>query len=223
MNTVKSLTSCLAIAFALTSLASVSRGEGGAPAADAAAQVHKVGLIDMAYVFKNYKKFEAMREDLKVEISKSEEEAKEMATQIQAIQGKMKQLQEGSPEFTAMEKELASQSADFETFRRAAQRDFLKRESQIYHTVYMEATDAVKKYADYYKYTLVLRFSKDELDKDNPQALIQGMNKQVVYYRESEDITQPVLDFLNRKYQGASAGGAPTNSAKGAPTKPGPR
>ena len=48
------------------------------PAAAATDIPHKVGLIDMAYVFKNYKKFESLREDLKVEISESEEKAKEI-------------------------------------------------------------------------------------------------------------------------------------------------
>ena len=40
---------------------------GDAPAAKEAASIpHKVGLIDMAHVFKHYKKFEMLREELKV-------------------------------------------------------------------------------------------------------------------------------------------------------------
>ena len=48
--------------------------DAAAPAA-ASNLPHKVGLIDMAHVFKNYKKFEALREDLKIEISESENKA----------------------------------------------------------------------------------------------------------------------------------------------------
>ena len=40
---------------------------------------HKVALVDMAFVFKNYKKFEVLREDLKEEIQASEGEAKSRA------------------------------------------------------------------------------------------------------------------------------------------------
>ena len=58
------------------------------PAAAATNIPHKVGLIDMAYVFKNYKKFESLREDLKVEISESEEKAKEMQKGIVELQHK---------------------------------------------------------------------------------------------------------------------------------------
>lgn len=177
-----------------------------------AATPHKVALIDMAVIFKQYKKFEVLREDLKAEIEQSEVKAKDMAGNLQGLQQKMKTFKEGSAEFTAAEKQLATASAEFEAFRRSAQRDFLKKESEIYHTVYLEVTDAVAKYADFYKYTLVLRFSSEELDRDNPQGLIQGMNRQVVYFKAENDITQPVLKFLNGRFAGPQTGTAPRSA-----------
>ena len=55
----------------------VVRGDGAAaPSAD---EPHKIALIDMARVFKQYKKFEAMREELKGELTKSEDRFKAMA------------------------------------------------------------------------------------------------------------------------------------------------
>jgi len=190
----------------------------GAPAAGTAAPAkttsapHKVALIDMAHVFKNYEKFSMLREDLKSKIQVSEDEAKQRAGALQEMQAKMKSFQESSPEFTAAEQQLAKASAEFEAFRRAAQRDFLKEESQIYHTVYMDVADAVAKYANYYTYTLVIRFNREELDTDNAQKLIEGMNRQVVFHRPEDDITLSVTDYLNKKF-GATAGkpAAPRN------------
>jgi Skp family chaperone for outer membrane proteins len=176
-----------------------------APATAAAAAPHKVALIDMAYVFKNYEKFSVLREDLKAKIQVSEEEAKGKAGNIQEMQAKLKAYAEGSEEFNAAEKQFAQASADFEAFRRAAQRDFLKQESQIYHTVYMDVSDAVAKYAKYYKYNLVLRFNREDLDTENAQKLIEGMNRQVVYFENENDITQSVTDYLNKKYGGQTA------------------
>ncbi len=183
--------------------------DGAAPAASTAP--HKIALVDMAYVFKNYKKFEVLREDLKEEIQASEGEAKARAEAVQNLQKKMKALNEGSPEFTAEEQKLAKASAEFEAYRRAAQRDFLKKESQIYHQVYTEASEAVAKYATYFKYTLVLRFNREELDTENAQKLIEGMNRQVVFHREEDDITMSVVDYLNKMYDkkvGATGGAA---------------
>ena len=169
-----------------------------APAADA--QPHRVGLIDMAHVFKNYRKFEYLREDLKAQIASSEQEAKQMAEDIKRLQVEMKELKEGSPEFGAKEKKLAELSAKFETFRRSTQREILKEESAIYHTIYMEVADAVKKYSKFYKYTLVLRFNREDLNPEDPQGLIQGMNRQVVFHHPEDDMTDSVLQHLNDRF-----------------------
>ena len=200
-------------AFALALLAGVltlsgnawSQNKEAAPAAAAASNnaPHKVGLIDMAHVFKNYKKFESLREELKEEISASEEKAKLMQAELGEMQKTMKGLAEGGPEFTKAEQVIVKKAAEFETFRRSASRDFLKKESQIYLQVYNETSDAVKRYADFYKYTLVIRFNREELDTEN----------QVVYHKPEDDITVSVLDYLNRKYTPA-ASAAPAAAPK---------
>jgi uncharacterized coiled-coil protein SlyX len=58
-----------------------------------------------------------------------------------------------------------------------------------------------------------MRFNREDLDTDNPQALLQGMNRQVVYYRGDDDITSPVLEALNNKFKKAqdAGGDRPSN------------
>ncbi|MGH7198983.1 MAG: OmpH family outer membrane protein, partial [Planctomycetaceae bacterium] len=162
---------------------------------------HKIGLIDMAHVFKNYKKFEVLREGLKAEIEQSDAKAKQMAADAQALQKEMQSYKEGSPDYIAAEKKLAGLAADFEAYRQVQQKEFLRKESQIYRTIYLEVTDAVDKYAQYYKYTLILRFDRSGLEEaQTPQDLLQRMNREVIYHRGENDITLSVLDYLNRKY-----------------------
>lgn len=182
---------------------SQSGGQSPANGGAAAANVpHKVGLIDMAYVFKNYKKFETLREELKAEIATNEDKAKAMQADVVALQKTLKEFNEGTEQYTKTEKIMVQKMADFEGFRRQMQREFLKRESTIYLQVYNEVSDMVERYATHFKYTLIIRFNRDELDADNPQTLMQGMNRQVVYYRADDDITKPVLDSLNKKLSG---------------------
>lgn len=187
----------------------------------AASKPHKVGLIDMAHIFKNYKKFEALREDLKTEIEASDAQAKQMAAEAQRIQQELqsKTFAEGSPEWQQREKALLRLKADFEAFRQNAQREFLKKESTIYKTIYLEVADAVQKYAHYYNYTVVLRFSREGLeDTEDPREVLQGMNKQVVFHRPEDDITESVLDYLNRQYAAKAGGAAPRTSSAPAGT-----
>lgn len=195
------LSAAVVATLSLTILTGVSSAQTQPAARNTAP--HKVGLIDMAHVFKNYSKFTALRDELKEQIAQSDGQAKQMAEKIKALQSQLKsgQLKEGSPGYVAKERELIQATSDFEVFRKGAQRDFLRKESQIYKTVYMEVVDSVQKYAEYYNYTLVMRFSRDELEDDaEPQEVLQRMNKQVVFHRGEDDITLSVLDYLNRKY-----------------------
>jgi Skp family chaperone for outer membrane proteins len=180
---------------------------------------HKVGLIDMAHVFKHYKKFEFLREDLKDEVTAIETKAKEIQTQGLALQQQLRAMQEGSPDFAKIEQEIGKKQVEFESFRKSGQRELLKKEAAIYLAVYNETSEAVKKYADYFKYTLVIRFNRDELDSDNPQALLSGMNRQVVYHRGEDDITISVLDYLNKQY----AKSAPAGNGSGTTPAPAPK
>ena len=48
----------------------------------------------------------------------------------------------------------------------------------------------MQKYASHFNYTLVLRFTSDDVETtENPEEVMRGLNKQVVYYRPSDDIT----------------------------------
>lgn len=200
-----SLFAILAVAFALGNTAWSQSGKSSRPTTDEA-RPHRVGLIDMAHVFKHYKKFEALREDLKSQIGDSEGQAKAMAQSLQKLQAEMKELKEGSPEFASKEQQFQKATLEFESFRKSTQREILKEESAIYHTVYMEVADAVRKYSTHYGYTLVLRFNKEELNPEDPQGLIQGMNRQVVFHHPEDDMTESVLEHLNEKFKKSSSG-----------------
>jgi len=207
----------LALFVNVVTLSSDAWSQSKEPAATALP--HKVGLIDMAHVFKNYKKFEALRDELKDEIAASEEQAKSMQEELLALQKAMKALVEGSPEFAKAEPQYVKMAGEFETFRRSASREFLKKESQIYLQVYNETSDAVSKYATHFKYTLVLRFNREDLDTENPQNLLQGMNRQVVYHKAEDDITVDVLNHLNKQFTKAASTPAAAPSATTPPAR----
>ena len=207
----KVIVSASAIAL-LAGVLSLTRDAWSEPGKEPAAAntPHKVALIDMAYVFKNYKKFETLREDLKLEIAASEEKAKMTQQETAALQAELKTFQEGSPEYTKTEKKLVQKAAEFEGFRREKSREFLKKESQIYLQVYNEVEDVVESYAKYSGYTLVMRFNREDPDNENPQQVLQNMNRQVVYYRNDDDITQKILSALNKKLSKEAPTSAPT-------------
>jgi hypothetical protein len=74
----------------------------------------------------------------------------------------------------------------------------------MFKVIYADTTSMVKKYAEYAKYTVVIRFDRKDIDENTPPAeAVQRMNKQVVYYRADDDITDVVLSTLNKQYEGS--------------------
>lgn len=187
----------------LASLFVVSQTIQGQDAGAKAAGPHQVGLIDMAEVFKDYEKFKNLREELQAEIEQSDAQAKAKLEQMKTLQQQITsgQLKQDSPEYQNIEKQLLTMKGELESFRQVQQREFLRKESEIYKQVYLEVQDAVNKYAHHYNLTLIMRFNRNKVEEaENPQEVIQSMNRQVVFHRASDDITDPVLGYLNRQY-----------------------
>lgn len=77
--------------------------------------------------------------------------------------------------------------------------------------------EAVGQYASYYKFDVIIRFSRDGVEEtDNAQELIQNMNRQVVWHNKGVDITDAVLKYLNQRYTPTQAANpaAPANPTR---------
>ena len=167
---------------------------------------HKVGLIDMAYLFSKYTKFEALRADLKAEIETADAQMKVKLEKIKGLQLAMKELVPNSPDFVAHEKQITEMAAGAEADRKNLQRKFMREETKVYQTVYRDVLDAVNKYAALYNYTLIVRYSREEAEPvDDPQKVMQALQRQVVFNRPEDDITDKVLMYLNRQYKPTAA------------------
>lgn len=174
----------------------------GAAKAPAESIPHKVGLIDMAYLFSKYQKFDALRADLKAEIEGADAQMKVKLEKIKGLQLAMKELVPNSPDFVAHEKQITEMAAGAEADRKNLQRKFMREETKVYQTVYRDVLDAVNKYASIYKYTLIVRYSRDEAEPvDDPQKVMQALQRQVVFNRPEDDITDSVLTYLNKQYK----------------------
>ena len=170
------------------------------PAAAAPAGPVKIGLVDMARVFKEYNKFEDMRASLKAEMEVALAEAKKIAADAEKVKEELKLLKPGSAEFIKRETDLAQLSSDFETKRKVANVQYQRKEAEIFQDIYVDSVGVVKLYAEHFKFSMVMRFNSAELDKTNPSSLANGLNKLVIYHRPQDDITDAVIDYLNRRY-----------------------
>lgn len=162
---------------------------------------HKIGLVDMARVFKEYEKAVTLREDLKAEFAASEAKAKELHTKAQKLADQMKAFKPGSVEYTDLEKKQGQAATDFELYRKNSQRTLMQRQADIYKTIYLEAMAQVERYAKHFGYTLVMQFNSEDLDGDDPQKLEMSLRRNIVYHRDDDDLTDGIIKSLNTAYK----------------------
>lgn len=174
----------------------------------------KIGLIDIVHVFKEYDKVKTMLKSLAEEAKENESALK---TKVQDMQQLQKQLKTGtfapdSPQYKQIEQKLIGMSTEIETERKVRQLEFVKKESEIYKSVYVEIQDTVGMFAKHYNYDVILKFSRAKVDEaTNPQQVMASMNRQVVHFDPQDDITEPILRYLNQQY--AKTAGAPAGDA----------
>ena len=160
----------------------------------------------MAHIFKNYEKFKDQTAGLQKLAEEAEAKAQAMMEEGKKGQEQLQALVAGSPDYGALEAKLIKLKTELETFRQVEQQKIVRQQADVYKTIYLEVQDVVNRYAAYYKYTLVIRFNRaDVADAGNPQAIIQNMNRQVVYYQTQDDITDPILTHLNDQYKKTAA------------------
>ena len=204
-NTLLSLLTLAAISFTNTVQAQTATAE----------KPHRIGVIDMAHVFQQYKKFETLRNSLQAEIDKSDAQAKQMVEVLQKMQADLKKYDAGSSEYEAAEARILSKKGEFDSFRATTQRRLARAESDMFKQIYADVTDAVEKYAQYKKFDHVMRFNRKGIDDTTtPQEAVQTMNKNFIYSNPANDITDPVLSYLNRKFASAK-GGTPARTVSG--------
>lgn len=181
---------------------------------------HKTAVIDVNYVFDNYAKMKQFLEDYKGEAEEAEDKAKEYMERLKTTQEVMKGLKDSSPDYSRKEAELAKVKSEFEAYRSLKTKELQRKLAQMQQTVYLEVQDAIARVSEYHGYSLVVRIVRDDSGGDlrKMQAV---MNQPIVWHRTQDDMTNAVLDWLNRRYakaaSGASAGaaGGKASSKKG--------
>jgi Skp family chaperone for outer membrane proteins len=172
---------------------------GAAPAHGQNASRFGVAVVDVTYIFKNYKRFNAMMEQMKKDVEATElqlaEERKQINAEVEALNSK---FQAGTPEYEREDDRITELKTKFNLRMTRQRKDFLDREAKIYYQAHLEVNDAVKYYALRHNLGLVLRFNGDPVDPNDRQAVLRAINNPIVF-QNGIDITPNVLSDLDRQ------------------------
>lgn len=187
------------------------------PAAAPAGPV-KIGLVDMTRVFNGYQKFADLRAALQADVKNTMGEGNQLKAQMEKIKEELKLLKPGSEEYIKREQDFAQIGSDLNAKGQLAKVQLQRKEAEIFQTIYGEATSVIKLYAEHFKYSMVMRFNSAEIDPEKPNTIVNGLNKLVIYHRPQDDITDAVIDYLNRKYTPAKPA-VPKTATPGGPAR----
>ena len=93
--------------------ASDAQGQGGRPSVQAGAE-SRVALVDVAYVFKNYDKFNRNYEVMKKEVKQREQEIVDGQTELKNLLAKKSQFTVDSTNYKQIDQQLARTKAELE-------------------------------------------------------------------------------------------------------------
>ena len=223
-------TGCLCLAGSAYFLNSVV-GQDKAARKEAAAEElpHKIALIDMAYVFKNYDKTKYQEEDWKALAQEEENKLKAKFKRGQDMELELKDFKPDSPEFDARRQKIDKLAQDLQFEKKQAQTRLQREKAKNDLTIYHEVHDAVEKFCRHFNYSLVIQFNRSEANSTDPNRMMQIVNQPVVYYRKAEngkskdDLSEPVVKWLNEKYAKDSGGEGNVASDKPTSDKPAPK
>ena len=187
------------------------------PVAPQAGGGANIALLDVSYIFKNHPRFKQMMDEMKSDVEGAETSVNKERDTIRKLVEQLDSYHKGSPDYNAMEKEIAQREADLTVKVQLQRKQFLAQEAKIYFTVYKEIEQEVDYYCSNKGIDMVLRFNGDPVDVDKPDSVLSFINEPVVYYDKGRDITPIILDSLIKRSGAPAAGGIRTGARPVAP------
>ncbi len=179
----------------------------------AAAGGVKIALLDVSLVFKNHTRFKARMEDMKVRLKMAEDRLTAERTRLQKMQAQVREFKPGTPDYKKLEMDFAKGKASLAVSAEMTQKEFVEMEARIYFDVYNEIQQAVHAYCSANGISLVWRYSSTKPDVARPDTVLAHINKPVVYHANGLDITNAILQQVNRAH--LSAARTPTSPPVG--------
>jgi Skp family chaperone for outer membrane proteins len=203
----------LIVAFVLAGcvgLIAVSQISAQRPAARPPAGTKTV-LVDMSAIAQKSTRLQQSMDALRAEYVAKGEALKKEGEQGNRMTEEARKLPAGSPQRKEMEQKVLALRADFELHGKKVNDETRERETKIVYSMLQELKEELARHAQANGEQLILRYDPTPPDLSNARAILAEIQKPIVYQRGME-ITQPIVDALNRRAPAPVAGRATPNT-----------
>ena len=158
-----------------------------------------IALVDVRAIFQQHEAFNQQLEQLRQQAEQFQTESQQVEQRLMQMSEALRQYSPSSPEFRQGESELAQQAAAFEVSQRNKMSRLMQQEAQLHYETYRQIQAAVAEHCHPRGIELVLRFRADEMDPQNNESVINGVNAPIIYFRPSLDITPTIVSMLRTR------------------------
>lgn len=180
----------------LVTVAVAQNPAGGRPSQPMAGP--RVALLDVSRIFKEHARFKQQMEQMKTEVRDAENQVRAKREALVKLNEQLQALQKGTPDYSRMDEALTTQQTELALSIQRSKAKFLQREAEIYYGVYQDIYSATNYFCTQNGFDMVLRFSSEEVDVQRPDSVLAWINKPVVWYNANLDITNYILQDVNR-------------------------
>lgn len=177
------------------SLSSTALGQGS-----------RVALVDISAIFKNNNRFKVTMEAMENDAKAFETLVNQKRETLQAKAEQLKAAQAGTPEYRSFESQLAQETAALQVEIGLKKKEMMEREARVFYEAYAEVVRHTANIAAKYQVSLVLRYDSADIEADDRNSVLRGVNRSIVYQNQL-DITRLVLESIN-----ARVPASPTNT-----------
>ncbi|MGL6194011.1 MAG: OmpH family outer membrane protein [Thermoguttaceae bacterium] len=178
---------------------------GGAPPANQPPQALKVGVIDIAAVMSAHpilaadaKNFENEENNLKMEVNRI---GKELEEKRKAI---LLAYKPGTAEFIEANDKLAKEQVDAEVEIKKQMRALQLKVLKAEYNAYLTAKEEIERVAVALAFLVIIQNQTIESNPDDLNTAVAEMSKPIIWSSPKADITNIVINQLNKRFASAS-------------------
>lgn len=161
----------------------------------------RVGVVDLASVFKDYEKSKELEKRINEERDQLRKGLDAQRDLITEIRKKMDLRDFDSPEYAELEEEKKIELARLELMKERLQRTIKERWEEYNLELLEDIENVVRAYGKQHGFTLILKVEDKPVDDMRFEKLIQAGLKSVLYFTAEIDITADIVLLLNRRFR----------------------
>ncbi len=186
----------------------LSKAEAKEPgAAGSQPRALKVGVVDLNNVFEKYEKRKTCDGQLKEQEKQYQKIINDKKKELVNLNEKIQLLDLGSEVRKKEEETFERKNIELESYAKFAEKSLGKKYKDYFESLYTEICKEVEGIGKREQYDLIIKKEEPELQSGGISELQFKVGiKTVLYHSDSIDITNQVIDTMNKKYSEVSKG-----------------